>query len=49
VVVLSGKELTDEEWKQLHMFNTEFLKKGDLTQASLTAAIKTMLHPSSQS
>jgi CheY-like chemotaxis protein len=49
VVVLSGKELTDEEWKQLNMFNTEFLKKGDLTQASLTAAIKTMLHPSSQS
>jgi CheY-like chemotaxis protein len=48
VVVLSGKELTDEEWKQLNMFNTEFLKKGDLTQASLTAAIKTMLHPSSQ-
>jgi signal transduction histidine kinase/CheY-like chemotaxis protein/HAMP domain-containing protein len=48
VVVLSGKELTDEEWKQLTMFNTEFLKKGDLTQASLTAAIKTALHPSSQ-
>ena len=49
VVVLSGKELTDEEWKQLTMFNTEFLKKGDLTQASLTAAIKTALHPSSRS
>ncbi|MCX6138282.1 MAG: response regulator [Ignavibacteriales bacterium] len=49
VVVLSGKELTDEEWKRLNMFNTEFLKKGDLTQASLATTMHSLLHPAGRS
>jgi CheY-like chemotaxis protein len=44
LVVLSGKELTNEEWEKLNAYATEFLKKTDFTQETLSATIKQILH-----
>jgi signal transduction histidine kinase/DNA-binding response OmpR family regulator/HAMP domain-containing protein len=44
LVVLSGKELTNEEWEKLNAYATEFLKKTDFTQETLSTTIKQILH-----
>lgn len=43
LVVLSGKELTNEEWDKLNAHATEFLKKTDFTQETLSNTIKQIL------
>ena len=44
VVVLSGKELTSEEWEKLNAYAKDFVKKGELTQETLSNTIKQILH-----
>jgi signal transduction histidine kinase/DNA-binding response OmpR family regulator/HAMP domain-containing protein len=44
LVVLSGKELTSEEWEKLNSYAKGNLKKTDFTQETLSATIKQILH-----
>ena len=44
LVVLSGKELTSEEWEKLNSYAKEYLKKTDFTQETLSTTIKQILH-----
>ena len=44
VVVLSGQELTSEEWEKLNAYAKDFVKKGELTQGTLSNTIKQILH-----
>jgi CheY-like chemotaxis protein len=44
LVVLSGKELTSEEWEKLGSYAKEYLKKTDFTQETLSTTIKQILH-----
>lgn len=44
LVVLSGKELTTEEWEKLNSYAKEYLKKTDFTQETLSTTIKQILH-----
>ena len=43
VVVLSGKELTSEEWEKLNAYAKDFVKKAEFTQGTLSNAIKQIL------
>lgn len=43
VVVLSGKELTSEEWEKLNAYAKDFVKKAEFTQGSLSNTIKEIL------
>ncbi|HTR82138.1 MAG TPA: response regulator [Bacteroidota bacterium] len=43
VVVLSGKELTSEEWEKLNTFAKDFVKKAEFTQGTLSTTIKEIL------
>jgi len=44
VVVLTGQELTSEEWEKLNAYAKDFVKKGELTQETLSNTIKQILH-----
>lgn len=44
LVVLSGKELSSEEWEKLNSYAKEYLKKTDFTQETLSTTIKQILH-----
>ncbi len=44
LVVLSGKELSSEEWEKLNSYAKEYLKKTDFTQETLSTTIKKILH-----
>jgi CheY-like chemotaxis protein len=44
LVVLSGEELTSEEWEKLNSYAKEYLKKTDFTQETLSTTIKKILH-----
>ncbi len=43
VVVLSGKELTSEEWEKLNAYAKDFVKKAEFTQGTLSNTIKQIL------
>ena len=43
VVVLSGKELTSEEWEKLNAYTKDFVKKAEFTQGTLSNTIKQIL------
>ena len=43
VVILSGKELSDDEWKALSQQITEYVKKSDFSPESLTGAVRRIL------
>jgi len=43
VVVLSGKELTTEEWDKLNAYAKDIVKKAEFTQGTLSNAIKQIL------
>jgi signal transduction histidine kinase/CheY-like chemotaxis protein/CHASE3 domain sensor protein len=44
VVVLTGQELTSGEWEKLNAYAKDFVKKGELTQETLSNTIKQILH-----
>jgi signal transduction histidine kinase/CheY-like chemotaxis protein/HAMP domain-containing protein len=44
VVILSGKELTEDEWKVLSKQITEYVKKSDFSPESLTGVVKKILN-----
>jgi signal transduction histidine kinase/DNA-binding response OmpR family regulator/CHASE3 domain sensor protein len=44
LVVLSGKELSNEEWEKLNSYAKEHLKKSDFTQETLSMTIRQILH-----
>ncbi len=46
VVVLSGKELTKEEWERLNAYTKDFVKKGEFTQETISNTIKQILRKS---
>jgi CheY-like chemotaxis protein len=43
VVILSGKELTPEEWEKLNAYAKDFVKKAEFTQGTLSNTIKQIL------
>ena len=43
VVVLSGKELSSEEWDKLNAYAKDFVKKAEFTQGTLSNTIKQIL------
>lgn len=43
VVILSGKELSNEEWDKLNAYAKDFVKKADFTQGTLSNTIKQIL------
>ncbi len=46
VVVLTGKELTTEEWDKLNAYAKDIVKKAEFTQGTLSNAIKQILRTS---
>ncbi|MDD8018017.1 MAG: response regulator [Bacteroidota bacterium] len=43
VVILSGKELSEDEWTMLNKYITEYVKKSDFTPETLTSVVKRIL------
>ena len=43
VVVLSGKELTSDEWEKLNAYAKDFVRKAEFTQGTLSNTIKQIL------
>ena len=43
VVILSGKELSDTEWKQLNVHISDFIKKGSISNVELRQTIQKVL------
>ncbi|MGA9407658.1 MAG: response regulator [Bacteroidota bacterium] len=43
VVILSGKELTSEEWEKLNAYTKDFVKKAEFTQGTLSNTIRQIL------
>ncbi|HTX19627.1 MAG TPA: response regulator [Bacteroidota bacterium] len=43
IVVLSGKDLSSEEWEKLNAYAKDFVKKAEFTQGTLSTAIKQIL------
>ncbi|MGA7161458.1 MAG: response regulator [Bacteroidota bacterium] len=43
VVILSGKELTSEEWEKLNAYAKDFVKKAEFTKGTLSNTIKQIL------
>lgn len=43
VVILSGKELTSEEWEKLNAYAKDFVKKAEFMQGTLSNTIKQIL------
>jgi signal transduction histidine kinase/CheY-like chemotaxis protein/HAMP domain-containing protein len=43
VVILSGKDLSETEWKQLNMYISDFMKKGSISNVELSQTIRKVL------
>ncbi len=43
VVILSGKDLTETEWKQLNTYISDFVKKGSISHVELRQTIRKVL------
>jgi CheY-like chemotaxis protein len=43
VVILSGKDLTETEWKQLNSYISDFVKKGSISHVELRQTIRKVL------